>query len=80
MNNPLPNKDLAALHDLISRLETGEIALRRGLEDVSEHGIGVLRAALARLETTLAHKESERKSDQPINYSGRTKRFTRGDK
>lgn len=80
MNNPPPIEDLAARHDLLSRLETGEIALRRGLEDVSEHGIGVLRAALARLDTTLARKEAERKSDQPINYSGRTKRFRRGDK
>lgn len=77
---PPPIDNLAALQDLLDRMEAGEMTLRRGQEDVSEHGIDVLRAAIARLETALERKGSDRKSEKPINYSGRTKRFSRGDK
>jgi hypothetical protein len=80
MNKPSPTEDLAALHDLLSRLETGELTLRRGYEDISKQEIGLLKAAITRLETILERMGSEQKSDEPINYSGRTRRFSRSDK
>jgi hypothetical protein len=80
MSKPPPIDDLSALRDLLDRLEAGEMTLRRGQEDVSEHGIDVLRTAVARLEAVLERKGSDRKSDKTINYSGRTKRFSRSDK
>ena len=80
MNKPHPVEELSALKSFVDRLEAGEIILRRGDEDVSEHEIRVLKPAIARLETFLAGIKSERKSDKPINYSGRSKRFSRNDK
>lgn len=78
MNKPHPVQELEALHDLLNCLERGEMTLRRGNEDVTKHQIGVLASAIAHLETVLGLIKSERKSE--INYSGRTKRFSRNKK
>ena len=80
MNKPHPIDELAALHDLLSCLETGEMTLRRGNVDVSKREIGVLKPTIAHLERILERIKSERKSERPINYSGRTKRFSKNDK
>ena len=80
MKKPHPIDELAALHDLLSCLETGEMTLRRGNVDVSKREIGVLKPTIAYLEQILERIKSERKSERPINYSGRTKRFSRNDK
>jgi hypothetical protein len=80
MNKPHPIDELAALHDLLSCLETGEMTLRRGNVDVSKREIGVLKPTIAHLEQILERIKSERNSERPINYSGRTKRFSKNDK
>ena len=80
MNKPHPIDELAPLHDLLSCLETGEMTLRRGNVDVSKREIGVLKPTIAHLEQILERIKSERKSERPINYSGRTKRFSKNDK
>jgi len=80
MNKPSPTDDLAMLQELLSRIETGELTLHRGHEDVSKQETGPLKTAVTRLETTLQHIGSERKSDKSINFSGRSKRFSRSDK
>ena len=80
MNKPRPTDNLAMLHDLLSRIETGELTIHRGGEDVSKQEIGPLKAAITRLETILQRIRSEQKSDKSINYSGRSKRFSRSDK
>jgi hypothetical protein len=80
MKQPHPVEELAALHDLLNSLETGEMTLRRGNEDVSKHEIGVLKPAIAHLETILGRTKPYRKGEKPINYSGRTKRFSRNER
>jgi hypothetical protein len=77
MNKPSPAEDLAMLRDLLSRIEAGELTMRRGHQDVGKEEIGSLKAAITRLGAILEHRESERKSDESINYAGRTKRFSR---
>jgi hypothetical protein len=78
MNTPVD--ELATLRNLLNRLETGELTLRCGEQDVSRHEIGVLKPEIARLEKILEPVKSKETSDRPINYSGRTKRFSRREK
>ena len=80
MKKHSPTGDLAALHDLLDRIEAGELTIRRGNEDVTKQEVILLKAAIARCETILARTESERKPGESINYSGRSKRFSRSDK
>ena len=75
MNSFPPADELATLRDFLNRIETGELALRRGDQDVSKQEISVLKREIARLEKVLERVKSQ--SDKPINYSGRTKRFSR---
>jgi ribosomal protein S2 len=75
-----PADELATVRDLLNRLETGELTLRHGDQDVSRREIDVLKREVARLEKILKRVKSEGTSDKPINYSGRTKRFSRRDK
>lgn len=80
MNSRHPADELASLRDLLNRLETGELTLRRADQDVSKQESSVLRSEIARLEKILERVKLEGASDKPINYSGRTKRFSRNDK
>ena len=80
MNSRHPADQLASLRDLLNRLETGELTLRRADQDVSKQESSVLRSEIARLEKILERVKLEGASDKPINYSGRTKRFSRNDK
>jgi hypothetical protein len=80
MNSRPPADELATLRDLLNRLETGELTLRRGSQDVSKHESSVLKSEIARLEKVLERIKLEGASDKPINYAGRTKRFLRNDK
>ena len=66
--------ELATFRDLLNRMETGELTLHRGTQDVSKHEISVLKQEIARLEKVL--KGIKLEGDKPINYSGRTKRFS----
>ena len=77
MNSPDRADELATFRDLLDRLETGELTLRRGNQDVSKQEIGVLKREIARLGKVLERIKSEGASDKPINYSGRTKRFSK---
>jgi len=77
MNSFLPADELATLRDLLNRLETGELTLCRGNQDVSKHESGVLKSEITRLEKVLQRIKLEGAADKPINYSGRTKRFSR---
>ena len=80
MNSPDRADELATFRDLLDRLETGELTLRRGNQDVSKHEISVLKREIAHLEKVLERVKLEGGSDKPINYSGRTKRFSRENK
>jgi hypothetical protein len=80
MNSPHRVDELATFRDLLDRLETGELTLRRGNQDVSKHEISVLKREIAHLEKVLERVKLEGGSDKPINYSGRTKRFSRDNK
>jgi len=80
MNSRRPADELASLRDLLDRLETGEFTLRRANQDVSKQESSVLRSEIARLEKVLERIKLEGASDKPINYSGRTKRFSRNDR
>ena len=80
MNSRHPADQLASLRDLLNRLETGELTLRRADQDVSKQESSVLKSEIARLEKILERVKLEGASDKPINYSGRTKRFSRNDK
>jgi len=75
MNSAPPADELATLRNLLSRIETGELTLRRGNQDVGKHEINILKQEIARLEAILERVRLE--GDKPINYSGRTKRFSR---
>jgi hypothetical protein len=77
MKSSPPAHELAALHDFIDRIETGELTLRRGNQDVGKQEIDVLKREIARLGKVLERVKSEGASDKPINYSGRTKRFSK---
>jgi hypothetical protein len=78
MNSPAD--ELATFRNLLDRLETGELTLRCGEQDVSRREIDILKREIARLEKLLAPVKSKGTSDKPINYSGRTKRFSRREK
>ena len=77
MNSSPPADELATLRDFLERIETGELTLRRGNQDVSRQEIGVLKREIARLGKLLERVKSEGASDKPINYSGRTRRFSK---
>jgi hypothetical protein len=70
-----PTDELATIRNFLHRIETGELTLRRGNEDVSQHEINILKREIARLEEVLERIKLE--DDKPLNYSGRTKRFSR---
>jgi len=72
MNSPPPADELATLRDLLNRLETGELTLRRGNQDVSKHESSVLKSEIARLEKVLERIKLEGASNKPINYAGPT--------
>ena len=63
MNSPPPADELATLRDLLNRLETGELTLRRGNQDVSKHESAVLKSEIARLEKVLERIKLEGASD-----------------
>jgi hypothetical protein len=65
MNSAPPADELATLRNLLSRIETGELTLRRGNQDVSKHEISILKQEIARLEAILERVRLE--GDKPIN-------------
>jgi hypothetical protein len=77
MNSFPPADELATLRDFLNRIETGELTLRRGNQDVRKHRISVLKREIARLGKNIERVKLEGASDKPINYSGRTSRFSR---
>jgi hypothetical protein len=75
MNSFSPADELATIRNFLHRIETGELTLRRGNQDVSQHETNILKREIARLEEVLERIRLE--DDKPLNYSGRTKRFSR---
>ena len=53
MTEPHPKNELATLRDLLNRLETGVLTMRRNHEDVTQQEIGILKLEIAHLETIL---------------------------
>jgi methyltransferase-like protein len=54
MENPTLTDELAILRNLLERLETGALTMRRSHEDVTQQEASILRKEIAALEKTLA--------------------------
>lgn len=54
MEKPTLTDELATLRNLLERLESGVLTMRRSGEDVTKQEAGILRKEIAALEKTLA--------------------------
>lgn len=54
MEKPTLTDELATLRDLLERLESGALTMRRNHEDVTKREAGILRKEIAAIEKTLA--------------------------